>query len=50
MCRADPNKIRQSQDDETYYICSGEYDELIPYRLIIKEESINYIESWTRKK
>ena len=50
MCRADPNKIRQSKYDETYYICSGEYDELIPYRLIIKEESINYIESWTRKK
>lgn len=50
MLRADPKKIRQSQDDETYYICSGEFDELIPYRLIIKEESISYIENWTRKK
>ena len=50
MCRADPKKIRQSKDDETYYICSGEFDELIPYRIIIKEESIEYIENWTRKK
>ena len=50
MCRADPKKIRQSNDEENYYICSGEFDELIPYRLIIKEESIQYIENWTRKK
>ena len=50
MCRADPEKIRQSDDEKNYYICSGEFDELIPYRIIIKEESIKFIEDWTRKK
>jgi len=47
MCRADPKKIRQSNGDKNYYICSGEFDELIPYRLIIKEESVKFIEKWT---
>ena len=50
MCRADPLKIRQSGDDNDYYICSGESDEIRPYRILIKEYSISKIEEWTRKK
>ena len=50
MCRADPKKIRQSQIENSYYICSGEFDELRPYRILIKEMSIESIERWTNKK
>jgi hypothetical protein len=50
MCRADPKKIRQSQSVNDYYICSGEFDELRPYRILIKEMSIERIERWTNKK
>ena len=50
MCRADPLKIRQSQKDNNYYICSGESDEIRPYRLLVKEFSISKIEQWTRRK
>ena len=50
MCRADPKKIRQSQSVNDYYICSGEFDELRPYRILIKEMSIESIERWTNKK
>ena len=50
MCRADPKKIRQSQIENSYYICSGEFDELRLYRILIKEMSIESIERWTNKK
>ena len=50
MCRADPMKIRQSRNVNNYYICSGYFDELRPYRILIKEMSIESIESWTHKK
>ena len=49
MCRVDPKKIRQSSSDSTYYICSGESDEIRPYRILIKEYSIQKIEEWTGK-
>ena len=50
MCRADPKKIRESRNYSSYYICSGELDEIRPYRLLIKENAIEIIENWTRKK
>lgn len=50
MLRADPNKIRQSSSVSNYYISSGEFDEFRPYRLLIKEVSIESIENWTHKK
>lgn len=50
MCRANPMKIRQSESYSPYYICSGESDEIRPYRLLIKENSIEMIENWTGKK
>ena len=50
MCRADPEKIRQSQNYSNYYICSGELDEIRPYRLLIKENAIEMIENWTGNK
>ena len=49
ICRADPKKIRQSEYAKNYYICSGESDEIRPYRIIIKEYSIEKIEEWTGK-
>ena len=50
MCRADPKKIRQSQIENSYYICSGEFDELRSYRILIKEMSIESIERGQIKK
>ena len=50
LCVDDPMKIRQSQNINNYYICSGEFDELRPYRILIKEMSIESIERWTHKK
>ena len=50
MCRAAPMKIRQSQNYSNYYISSGELDEIRPYRLLIKENSIGMVENWTGEK
>ena len=52
MCRADPKKIRESSESWSagYYLCSGEANEIRPYRLLIKEGPIEMIESWTNKK
>lgn len=52
MCRADPKKIRESSESWSagYYLCSGESNEIRPYRLLIKEGSIEMIERWTNKK
>jgi uncharacterized ubiquitin-like protein YukD len=50
MCRADPKKIRESASYSSYYICSGELDEIRPYRILIKENAIEIIENWTGKK
>lgn len=45
-----PKRIRQSASNKAYYICSGEEDEIRPYRLLIKEKAIYMIEQWTGKK
>ena len=37
MCRVNPNKIRVPQNEKKYWILNGNFNEIRPYRLLIKK-------------